>query len=315
MTEKSTRFAALFAGQGSQSVGMLGELASDYPLVRETFEEVGLAAELDLWRLACEGPEEQLAATAITQPLVFAADIATWRLWRSEGGPKPAIAAGHSLGEFAALTSAGVLTFADACGLVVARGRLMAAAVPGGIGGMTAIIGLDDAQVEDICRRERGDEVAEAVNFNAPGQVVISGHRSALERIADRARQEGARLVVPLAVSVPNHSSLMESAAREFAGLLAQTSMAEPDFPVVHNAWARAAQDLTECSDALKQHLTSAVYWRQSIETMREPAGRRFVEFGSGNVLSGLLKRIDRSSECWRTESPEAFFAARAALS
>ncbi len=315
MTEKSAPFAALFPGQGSQSVGMLGELAGDCPLLRETFEEAGSIAGLDLWKLACEGPEERLAATEITQPLVFAADLATWRLWRAEGGPEPAIAAGHSLGEFAALTAAGVLTFADACGLVAARGRLMAAAVPGGVGGMTAIIGLDDDQVSDICRRERGDEVAEAVNFNAPGQVVISGHRSALERVAARAREEGARLAMPLAVSVPNHSSLMEEAARSFAGLLAGASLAEPEFPVVHNSWARASEDLGECSDALGRHLTSAVYWRQSIGAMREPAGGRFVEFGPGKVLSGLLKRIDRGSECWCTESPEAFAAARAALS
>ena len=315
MTEESARFAALFAGQGSQSVGMLGELAGDYPLVRQTFEEVGSATGLDLWKLASEGPEERLAATEITQPLVFAADLATWRLWRAEGGPQPAIAAGHSLGEFAALTAAGVLTFFAACVLIAARGRLMAAAVPGGVGGMAAIVGLGDDQVKDICQRERGHEVAEAVNFNAPGQVVISGHRSALERVAARAKEEGARLAVPLAVSVPNHSSLMESAAREFAELLAQTPLAEPQFPVVHNTWARTSRDLTECSAALKRHLTSAVYWRQSIEAMGGPAGGRFVEFGPGNVLSGLLKRIDRSAECWRMESPEAFLAARAALS
>ena len=314
MTEKSTRFAALFAGQGSQSVGMLAELAGDYPLVLETFAEVGSAAGLDLWKLASEGPEERQAATEITQPLVFAANLATWRLWRAEGGPRPAIAAGHSLGEFAALTAAGVLAVADACSLVAARGRLMAAAVPGGTGGMTAIIGLDDELVADICRRERGQEVAEAVNFNAPGQVVISGHRSALERVAARAREEGARLAVPLAVSVPNHSSLMEDAARKFAELLAQTPLAEPEFPVVHNAWARTSRDLFQCSDALKRHLTSAVHWRQSIDAMREPAGGRFVEFGPGKVLSGLLKRIDRSAECWCLESPEAFAAARAAF-
>ena len=293
MTE--TNFAFLFPGQGSQAVGMLAALADTYRQVRETFAEAADVVGRDLWSLAAEGPAEQLDQTENTQLAMLAAGVAVWRCWRARGGAMPGAMAGHSLGEYTALVCADALDFADAVGLVAERARLMQAAVPAGQGAMAAILGLDDAQVIAVCAEQAGDAVLAAVNFNAPGQVVIAGDAAAVERGVAAAKAAGAKRAVVLPVSVPSHCALMRESAERLAERLAVTALRQPVLPVLHNVSVAPAADLGDLRGLLARQLYSPVRW---VETVRALAGMGIttvVEAGPGKVLAGLGKRIDKT--------------------
>ena len=287
-------FAIVFPGQGSQSVGMLADLASVFPQVRETFEEASDAIGTDLWVLSQEGPAEDLNRTENTQPAMLSAGIAVWQIWQDQSGPQPALLAGHSLGEYSALVAAGVLAFADAVRLVRERGRLMQTAVPAGEGAMAAILGLDDDQVRAICAEAAQGEVAEAVNFNSPGQVVIAGNAAAIACAVEAAKAAGARRALPLDVSVPSHCALMQDAAAALREVMDDIAFAVPQIPVLHNVSVATADNSDAIRELLAQQLYSPVRW---VETVRGMAGQgvdTLIEAGPGKVLSGLCKRIDK---------------------
>ncbi|MDQ2069252.1 ACP S-malonyltransferase [Natronospira bacteriovora] len=287
-------FAMIFPGQGSQSVGMLAELAESAPQVRETFDEASEALAADLWRLVQEGPEEQLNRTEWTQPALLAAGVSVWRVWQANDGSAPVVMAGHSLGEYSALVAAGALDFADAVRLVQFRGQAMQEAVPEGQGAMAAVLGLDDPQVIEVCGKAAGDDVVEAVNFNSPGQVVIAGHRAAVERAIKEAEVAGAKRAMLLPVSVPSHCRLMLPAAEAMARRLAEVEVRVPDIPVVHNFNVAVESDAGGIRDALVAQLNHAVRWVETIEALQARGAETVVEAGPGKVLSGLNRRIDR---------------------
>lgn len=300
-------FAVVFPGQGSQSVGMLAELAEAHPLVQETFAEASDVIGQDLWALTQAGSAESLADTRITQPVMFTAGIAVWRVLCESGLPTPAVVAGHSLGEFAALVASGALSFTDGITLVKRRAELMADAVPEGQGGMAALIGMDDDAVVKLCASINGERVSQAVNFNAPGQVAISGHLDALEKTVAAAKEQGCRKALMLAVSVPNHSELMRPAGEELAKTIDSLSWSEPAVPLVQNATAEAATDMNTMMEKLKAHVYSPVYWTRSIETLRDTYGvSSVIEAGPGKVLTGLGRRIDRGLPHICVDSPDA---------
>ncbi len=288
--------AFLFPGQGSQSIGMLAELAGAAPVVGETFAEASEALGMDLWRLSQDGPEADLNRTENTQPALLAADIATWRAWRGLGGPMPSAMAGHSLGEYAALVAADALDFADAVRLVRRRGQLMQQAVPEGQGAMAAILGLDDAVLEGLCAEVAGDEVVSCANYNSPGQVVIAGARSAVDRACEAASAAGARRALPLPVSVPSHCALMRGAADELAAELAAIEVRTPLVPVWHNADVASHAEADAIRDALARQLWQPVRWTRTIEALVAGGVTRFAECGPGKVLAGLNRRISRES-------------------
>ena len=288
-------FAAVFPGQGSQSVGMLADLASQWSEVTDTFAEASDVLGYDLWALAQNGPEEQLKQTEFTQPVMFAAGVACWRAWIAAGGSLPAYAAGHSLGEYSAHVAAGMFQFADAMKLVQVRGRLMSEAVPAGEGGMAAILGMDDDVLIDLCESLGHERVVEAVNFNAPGQVVISGHLDALERACIAAKEAGARKAMMLPVSVPNHSSLMSPVVSPLAEQIDATPSQAGSFPVVQNAEAAVINGLASQLVSLKAHVANPVRWTASVQFLVRQGVDTQIEFGPGKVLTGLAKRVDRS--------------------
>lgn len=283
--------AFLFPGQGSQSVGMMNGLAQ-YPEVRQTFDEASAALGEDLWKLVTEGPAELLNQTTNTQPVMLAADIATWRVYLGQGGAMPVVMAGHSLGEIAALVAAGALDFADAIRLTRFRAEAMQNAVPDGVGAMAAVLGLDDDTVRAVCAEAAQGEVLEPVNLNSPGQVVIAGNKAAVERGMVLAKEKGAKRALPLPVSVPSHSSLMKPAADKFRAYLESVNLRVPSVPVLQNADVQAFNEPAAIKDALVRQLHSPVRW---VETMQSLAGQgieRCVECGPGKVLAGLVKRI-----------------------
>lgn len=290
----SRPIAAVFPGQGSQSIGMLAELAAAHPTVKQTFDEASSALGYDLWQLVQEGPAEDLNRTDRTQPAMLAADVAVWQVWREQGGAMPAMMAGHSLGEYAALVCAGSLDFGRAVALVAERGRFMQEAVPAGQGAMAAILGLEDERVREVCAAAAAGEVVAAVNFNSPGQVVIAGHAAAVERAIGLAKEAGAKRAVPLPVSAPSHCELMKPAAERMAALLAETNFAAPQVPVLHNADVRSYGDAAAIRDALVRQLYSPVRWVETVQEMAAQGARLMIEFGPGKVLAGLGKRIDR---------------------
>lgn len=287
-------FAIVFPGQGSQSVGMLADLAAAFPQVRETFEEASDAIGTDLWALSQEGPAEDLNRTENTQPAILSAGIAVWRIWQDQEGAQPTMLAGHSLGEYSALVAAGVLAFADAVRLVRERGRLMQAAVPAGEGAMAAILGLDDDQVRAICAEAAQGEVAEAVNFNSPGQVVIAGNAAAIARAVEAAKAAGARRALPLDVSVPSHCALMQDAAATLREAMNDITFAVPQIPVLHNVSVATADNPDAIRELLAQQLYSPVRWVETVRAMAEQGVDTLIEAGPGKVLSGLCKRIDK---------------------
>lgn len=284
--------AFLFPGQGSQSVGMMNGL-SQYPEVRQTFDEASAALGEDLWKLVTEGPVDTLNQTTYTQPAMLAADIATWRVYLGQGGTMPAVMAGHSLGEIAALVAAGALDFADAVKLTRFRAEAMQNAVPEGVGAMAAVLGLDDGAVRAVCAEAAQGEVLEPVNLNSPGQVVIAGNKAAVERGMTLAKEKGAKRALPLPVSVPSHSSLMKPAADKFRGYLESVNLRVPSMPVLQNADVQAFTDPAAIKEALARQLHSPVRWVETVQALAGQGIERCVECGPGKVLAGLVKRIN----------------------
>ncbi|MNZ26035.1 Malonyl CoA-acyl carrier protein transacylase [compost metagenome] len=310
----SASLAFVFPGQGSQSLGMLAEQGGQQKLVLDTFAEASEALGYDLWALTQQGPEEQLNQTDKTQPAILTASIALWRLWLAEGGARPAYVAGHSLGEYSALVAAGSLAFADAVKLVERRGQLMQQAVPAGQGGMAAILGLEDADVLAACADAAQGEVVSAVNFNAPGQVVIAGAAAAVERAIEACKARGAKRAMPLPVSVPSHCALMKPAAERFAESIEALAWRVPQIPLVQNVSAAVAADLDVLKRDLLAQLYSPVRWVESMVCLSERGVTDLVECGPGKVLSGLNKRCVKGVNTHNLDTPDAFAAARAAL-
>jgi len=289
------RFNIVFPGQGSQSVAMLADLAAAFPLVSETFQEASDALGFDLWKMTQTGPAEELNLTYNTQPAMLAAGVAVWRVWSAQGGSQPVFMAGHSLGEYSALVASGSLNFSDAVKLVAERGRLMQEAVPEGVGAMAAILGLDDDKVRMLCAEAAESEVVEAVNFNSPGQVVVAGNKSAVERMMALAKTAGAKRALLLPVSVPSHCALMKPAAEKLADRLAEMEIKTPSTSVIHNVTVSAVSSPDDIRKLLAQQLYSPVRWVETIQLMAENNTQCVIEAGPGKVLAGLCKRIDRA--------------------
>jgi len=284
--------AFVFPGQGSQSVGMMAGLAH-IPAVRETFVEASDLLKLDLWRMVTDGPAEALSQTVNTQPLMLTAGVATWRAWLSANGDRPRYFAGHSLGEFSALVAAEVLNFSDAVPLVRFRAEAMQNAVPAGQGGIAAILGLDDDAVKAACVEAAQGEVVEPANYNSPGQLVISGTRTAVERTIEAAKAKGAKRAVMLPMSVPAHSSLMRPAAERLRERIAQVVISAPKTPVIQNVDVKSYSDPVAIKDALVRQLCGPVRWIETITALADAGMKNVVECGPGKVLVGLNKRID----------------------
>jgi [acyl-carrier-protein] S-malonyltransferase len=289
-----SKFAIAFPGQGSQSVGMLAELAEAYPIIKETFAEASVVLGYDLFELVMQGPAEELNKTWKTQPALLTSSVALWRLWQAQGGATPAVMAGHSLGEYSALVCAGALNFADAVKLVELRGQAMQRAVPEGVGAMAAIIGLDNESIAANCEKAAQGQVVSPVNFNSPGQVVIAGHKEAVERANILMKESGAKRALPLPVSVPSHCALMKPAAEELAIALDRLEVKAPIIPVINNANVATETDPAAIKDALIRQLYSPVRWTETVERMANDEIVFEIEMGPGKVLSGLVKRIDK---------------------
>ncbi|CAI0817626.1 ACP S-malonyltransferase [Serratia proteamaculans] len=287
-----TQFAFVFPGQGSQTLGMLADLATQYPIVEATFSEASSVLGYDLWQLVQQGPAEELNKTWQTQPALLAASVAIFRVWQQQGGKAPAIMAGHSLGEYSALVCAGVLDFQAAIRLVELRGKLMQEAVPEGTGAMSAIIGLDNAAIAKACEESAQGQVVSPVNFNSPGQVVIAGNKEAVERAGAACKAAGAKRALPLPVSVPSHCALMKPAADKLAIALQEITFSAPQVPVVNNVDVRTETDPEAIRSALVRQLYSPVRWTESVEFMAAQGVTLLLEVGPGKVLTGLTKRI-----------------------
>jgi [acyl-carrier-protein] S-malonyltransferase len=289
-------FAFVFPGQGSQSVGMLASLSGTDPVVRTTFDEASAVLGYDLWHLVQEGPQERLNSTECTQPAMLAAGIATARLWTERGGREPDVVSGHSLGEFTALVWSGALDFSTAIGLVKFRGQVMQEAVPAGTGGMAAVLGLEDADVEALCKEAAQGAVVEAVNFNAPGQVVIAGEAAAVQRAIAIAKTRGAKRAVALPVSVPSHSSLMRGAAERLGQRLAGTEVRPPRIRYISAVDAAAHSEPADIRALLVRQLASPVRWRDTVRAVAATGITHLIECGPGKVLTGLNKRVEQVS-------------------
>jgi [acyl-carrier-protein] S-malonyltransferase len=307
-------FSIIFPGQGSQSVGMLAELASESPLVQETFGQASEILGYDVWKLTQEGPEETLGQTEHTQPALLTTGVAIYRVWRSEGGPLPIAMAGHSLGEYTALVCAGRLDFETAVGLVRDRGAAMQRAVPLGQGAMAAILGLEDERVRAACEEAADGQIVAPANYNCPGQVVIAGHAEAVARAVDIAAAHGARRAVVLDVSIPSHCQLMNAAAEELARWLPDIEIRSGEIPVFHNVDAQAHAPDTEVRAALVAQLSRPVLWSDCIRSMADRGASCFVEMGPGKVLTGLMRRIDRGLGAAACHDPVTMRAARSEL-
>ncbi len=287
--------AFVFPGQGSQSVGMLADLATDHAIVTDTFKEASDALGYDVWQLVSNGPDDQLNQTDRTQPAMLTAGIAVWRVWQSVSDIRPDYFAGHSLGEYTALVAADALSFTDAVQLVEKRGQFMQQAVPAGEGAMAAILGLEDDAVRALCAEASAVGVVEAVNFNSPGQVVIAGATAAVKQAIELATANGAKRALQLPVSVPSHCALMQPAAEKLSQALAEIELRMPNIPVIHNASVTAASDPTEIKQLLAQQLFSPVRWVETVEWLAAQGVTTVVECGPGKVLAGLSKRIDKT--------------------
>ena len=289
--------AFIFPGQGSQSVAMLSDFENN-DIVQKTFKEASDALGYDVWALVNQGPAEKLNQTNHTQPALLTASVALWRLWASTTEVKPSIIAGHSLGEYSALVCANVISLSDAVTLVEKRGEFMQASVPEGVGAMAAVIGLADEAIIQACADAAQDQVVSAVNFNSPGQVVIAGHKDAVERAGERCKEAGAKRVLPLPVSVPSHCALMKDAAEKLTLELDKIAFNTPDIPVVNNVDVIAQTDVSEIKTALIKQLYSPVRWTETIEHFANNGITQALEVGPGKVLQGLIKRINKSITC-----------------
>ncbi|WP_241595839.1 ACP S-malonyltransferase [Rosenbergiella epipactidis] len=305
-----TQFAFVFPGQGSQTVGMLAELAAEQPIIEATYAQASEALGYDLWQLVQQGPAEELNKTWQTQPALLAASVALFRLWQQQGGAQPALLAGHSLGEYSALVCAGVIDFADAIRLVELRGKLMQEAVPEGTGAMQAIIGLDDAAIRQACEESAQGQVVSPVNFNSPGQVVIAGNKEAVERAGAACKVAGAKRALPLPVSVPSHCALMKPAAEKLAVALREITFSEPKISVVNNVDVECETDAEAIREALVRQLYSPVRWTESVQYIAAQGVTQLVEVGPGKVLTGLTKRIVDTLTASAINDPAAFSAA-----
>jgi [acyl-carrier-protein] S-malonyltransferase len=311
MTQTSASLAFVFPGQGSQSVGMLADLAAVHGDVKTTFDEASQGAGVDLWALSQQGPEDQLNRTENTQPALLAASVAVWRVWQKLGGVQPAQLSGHSLGEYSALVCADALSLHDAAALVAERGRLMQAAVPAGVGAMAAILGGDDEQIANVCAEVAQGQVVSPANFNSPGQLVIAGNAEAVDRALAKLAELGVRKAVKLAVSVPSHCALMRDAADKLGERMASIVWQQPAIPVVQNAEARSYTSIDDIRGALQRQLYLPVRWTQCVQTLIAGGATRMAECGPGKVLSGLIKRIDKSVEARALGAPADLDAAR----
>lgn len=290
------KFAFVFPGQGSQSVGMVKDLAESFSIVKESYQEASDAISVDLWKLVQEGPAEDLNQTQNTQPVMLVASYAISRIWAKSTSAIPAVMAGHSFGEVSAFTCANSMKFTDACILARQRGELMQNAVPAGTGAMAAILGLDDQVLDELCKTVTGDDaVVEAVNYNAPGQVVVAGHSAAVDKLIEQAKEEGAKRALKLPVSVPAHSSLMQPAAEQFALALAKIDIHLPNVPIIQNATLSSPDSVDDIRSALQAQLYSPVKWVDTIKAMQTMEVTCVIEIGPGKVLTGLNKRIDKS--------------------
>lgn len=303
--------AFVFPGQGSQAVGMMSALAEEYSIVKETFDSATEALGYDLWQLCQTGPIEKLSETAFTQPALLAAGVAVWRVWQQQGGQNPVVMAGHSLGEYTALTCAGALKFEDAVTLVRDRGNYMQNAVPAGKGAMAAIIGLDDDKVIEVCQQASVNGTIQAVNFNAPGQVVIAGSKVAIDASVDLFKEAGAKRALPLPVSIPAHSSLMTPAADKLRNRIAEIEINMPSIPVIHNCNVKTASNSDEIRENLVTQLDSPVLWVPSIEKLvNEFSINTVYESGPGKVLCGMIKRINKEVSTAAIDTPETMNSA-----
>ncbi|GHE25311.1 ACP S-malonyltransferase [Vulcaniibacterium thermophilum] len=308
----ASQLAFVFPGQGSQSLGMLAELGERHALVRETFAEASEGAGVDLWALAQQGPEDQLNRTEFTQPALLAAGIAVWRVWQACGGAQPARLAGHSLGEYTALVAAGALTLADGARLVRLRGQLMQDAAPAGTGAMAAVLGAEDALVQEVCAAASGEEVVVPANFNSPGQIVIGGHAAAVDRALAMLAERGVRKAVKLAVSVPSHTPLMREAANRLSDAMSTLDWRAPQLPVVQNVDAQVRDSIESIRDALVRQLYLPVRWTECVQALAAAGSTRIAECGPGKVLAGLVKRIDKALDARALGTPAELDAALA---
>jgi [acyl-carrier-protein] S-malonyltransferase len=315
MTTNPNNLAFVFPGQGSQSVGMLAALSSESRVIRATFDEASKVLGYDLWQLVAEGPADELNETERTQPAMLAAGIACWRLWQERQGAIPGVVTGHSLGEFTALSAAGAIDFATCVDLVQLRGKAMQEAVPVGAGSMAALLGLEDADVVAACAEAAGGSVVEAVNFNAPGQVVIAGEKAAVLRAIAVAKSRGAKKAIELPVSVPSHSSMMSAAGQRLGEKLAGIEIRVPRIRYVSAVDAREHDDPDDIRAVLVRQLSSPVRWTATVAALTAGGGvSQIVECGPGGVLAGLVKRIERrrDTRIFSLSDPDSFAAAAA---
>jgi [acyl-carrier-protein] S-malonyltransferase len=314
MTAPRASLAFVFPGQGSQSIGMLADLAAAHPEVRATFDEASAGAGVDLWQISQDGPEESLNRTDNTQPALLAASVAVWRVWVKQGGATPALLSGHSLGEYSALVAAGAVSLTDAAALVAERGRLMQAAVPAGVGAMAAILGGDDAQIAQVCEDVAQGQVVAPANFNSPGQLVIAGHAEAVDRALALLAELGVKKAVKLAVSVPSHCMLMRDAADRLGERMAQMAWHMPAIPVVQNADAMVHTTVEDIRGALMRQLYLPVRWTGCVQALAAAGVTQALECGPGKVLAGLIKRIDKAVDARPLGTPADLDAALAAV-
>ncbi|MGK2946487.1 MAG: ACP S-malonyltransferase [Candidatus Malihini olakiniferum] len=305
-----TQFAMVFPGQGSQAVGMLAELATQYQIVKETFSQASDALGYDLWHLTAKGPAEELNKTWQTQPALLTASVAIWRVWQQQGGKQPALMAGHSLGEYSALVCAGTLDFQEAVHLVELRGKMMQEAVPEGTGAMYAIIGLDNEAIAAACEASAQLQVVSPVNFNSPGQIVIAGNKEAVERAGAACKAAGAKRALLLPVSVPSHCALMKPAAEKLAEALKAIKFTMPAIPVVNNVYARIETDPDAIRTALVKQLYSPVCWAECVSYVAAQGVDTLLEIGPGKILTGLAKRIVETLSAVAVNDPVSLSAA-----
>ena len=305
-----SNLAFVFPGQGSQKIGMLAELAEQNPIIQKTFNEASEVLGYDMWQLIQQGAQEEINLTQRTQPILLTCSVAIWRLWNEKQGASPSQMAGHSLGEWSALVCSNVIDFADGLKIVEARGKFMQQAVPVGQGAMAAIIGLDDQAILEACTEANDLGVVDAVNFNAPGQVVIAGSNEAVERAMEICKDAGAKRALPLPVSAPFHTSLMKPAADNLADMVNAVTFRSPEVPIMHNVHAQNEQDPQAIKALMLEQIYSPVKWVDCVKQLKQSGVSTLVECGPGKVLSGLAKRIDRELTAVATESAADFDAA-----